>query len=190
MNIQSSLWEQAEQQKRLRNEPKHYESGKTLRSDHKEKVAELIKGYYTILRIFGTVFFAMSSLGGVGFVVSFFTDEQWREGMFSMPFFRWFAFGLSALMIGGLMFGTYQMMMIYYKRAKRVESGDFEWRLGKISMLNQHHANRTSISLYCDGENCVPLGMMLSDFEQLYVGYELMVVKVCGVLFAYDPHRV
>lgn len=189
-NKRIPLWQQVAYQSRCRTEKREYERGTTLRSDYSEKLVQLIKNYYCILRIFGTILFVMSLIGLFGFIVSFLTDSQWCEGTFSMPFFRIMVFVMCVGMIGSIVFATYQLMMIYYKAVKRTENGEFLWRLGKVTYLHQYSTKRTSVTLECDGARCVPLGMNVSDFESLCIGDELIVVNLKNTIFAFNPYKI
>lgn len=148
-----------------------------------------IQNYYCILRIFGTITFGMSLAGMLSFIVSFLTDPQWSEGTFSIPILRFIVFTISIGMIGSIAFATYQLMMIYYRAVKRMENGEFLWRLGRITYLHQYSRKRTSVTLECDGVRCIPLGMNVFDFESLHVGDELMIVNLKNTIFAFNPYK-
>ncbi len=184
------LWQQKAYESQRRIEKREYERGTTLRSDYKERLLELVKSYYFILRIFGTIMFGMSLMGLMSFIVSFLTDEQWSSGTFSVPFFRAMVFIMCIVMIGSIAFATYMIATIYHRAVKRVENGEFLWRLGKITRLSQCRTNRTSVTLECDGVRCTPLGMQLPEFESLNVGDELLIINIKNTIFAFDPYQI
>lgn len=152
------------------------QNGESLRSDLHEQLASGIKRYYAPLHIFGTIFFIMTCLGMAGFLKSFFIDDAYSEGLFgALPVFRWFVLFFSVLFIGGLMLGTYQMMMIPKRKAKQIDNYDFLWRYGYLTNKERYN-NKASI--WIDGERCLCLGMNLMDYDKAKLGDGFLLVYV------------
>lgn len=150
------------------------QTGTELRSDYHEMLANEIKMYYAPLRVFGTICFAMTSIGMLGFLKSFFVDDAYSEGLFGvLPIFKWVAFFFSILFIGGLMFGTYKMMMIAQKEARAVENGDFFWKYGRLTNKERYNNKAT---IWIDDEKCNCLGMSVKDYYNARLGDEYLFI--------------
>ena len=153
------------------------QDGATLREDCKERFLTAVQRYYMILRIFGTLMFAMSCIACAGFLYSFLTDPNYQQGTFSIPIFRGLVFVIAMTVIGTLLFGTYQMMMIYYRKVRQVKKNEFTWCIGTITEVHRRRYKNDSAYMKINDERCVCL-MSHEDFNRLQIGDEAMVLHL------------
>lgn len=155
-------------------------NGSTLDDDYKAILLKSIKLRYLVLKIMGIWIMAGAGISGFNIIRSYFTDENYRDGLFQNQTIRFIAMGFSALFVFAVISAGFKLFNLAMKIQRAVENNQFIWWTGQLTnkeCVVRRHSSSSSY-LYIDGERCTPVNLTYDEFQATVLGDRYIAVKL------------